>query len=160
MNKPLGAGKTTNVKCEQAIIPAFPSLLFGTHSDTSYFDATSYLQQSESNLSVGDFFKQFDCQIQKLTAFYALPTDETPLIILNTEGHQLINGCLCYLFLSYVEPHFCGYCNDIINNVMTNGVAISDSNLINFVRQRLSPEMLTEIWDGNGNSTSEASPGV
>lgn len=159
MNKPLGVGKIFNVKCEQSLIPAFPSLLFGTHSDTSYFDATSYLKQSEYNLSVDDFLKQFDYQIKKLILNYDIPTDETPLVIINTEGHQLINGALCYLFLSYVEPYFCGYSNDIINNVMTTGVAISDSCLVNFITQRFSPDTIKSIWDDKSDTKGKTSTG-
>lgn len=146
--KTLGAGKIINVKCDEILIPEFPLLSFGKHSDgSSLFDATSYLTQKAPNgqSTVEDFFLRFDFQIKAIATFYGIPIEN--MVFINSEGHQLIDGCLCYLFLSYVEPQFCAYCNDIVSELFANGMVISDTRLIALIKQKLSPELLKQIWD-------------
>ena len=115
MTSPKGTGKIINIKCTEVSLPEFPNLLFGTHFDGSrIFDATYYLQSKDpyNKLSIEDFFHKFDFQIKAIAETYKLPLEK--LVSINTEGHQLIDGCLCYPFLSYVDPQFCAYINEII----------------------------------------------
>lgn len=152
MTKPLGTGKITNIKCENPLIPVFPNLLFGDHSDGSrFFDATFYLakQDLSNNFSVEDFFKQFAYPIQSIANTEEKAMEN--LTCINAEGHQLIDGCLCYLFLSYVDSQFCIYCNDVLDQLFTTGFVISDTHLITLVKNRLSPELLKQIWNDEKN---------
>ena len=149
MQKPQGTGRIVNINCKEVLIPVFPLLLFGDHSDGSrYFDATFYLKSRDlgHTLTVEDFFKQFSYQIQSVANMEKKATDS--LTCVNNEGHQLIDGCLCYLYLSYVEPQFCTYCNDVMDELFITGFVISDTNLLRLVRQRLSPELLKSVvWE-------------
>lgn len=52
------------------------------------------------------------------------------------------------LFLSYVDPQFCAYINEIIDEMFVTGVVVSDTHLISLVKKRLPPELLKQIWDG------------
>lgn len=64
-----GTGSIINVQCTEIALPEFPELLFGTHVDNSrFFDATHYLSIKDPNhkLSVEDFFKKFDFQINAI----------------------------------------------------------------------------------------------
>lgn len=143
-----GIGRVLNIECTEIILPEFPELLFGTHVDNGrYFDATNYLKikDPENKLSVEDFFQKFDFQIQAITHTYELAEEE--LVTINTTGHQLINGYLCYPFLSYVNPQFCVYINDVMDELFSTGTVISDTHLITLVRQRLTPELLKQLWD-------------
>lgn len=147
MTKPLGTGRIANIKCAEILIPVFPNLLFGEHSDGSrFFDATFYLEKQDPShkFSVEDFFKQFAYPIQSIANIEEKVMDN--LTCINAEGHQLIDGCLCYLFLSYVDSQFCIYCNDVLDELFTTGFVISDTHLITLVRNRLSPELLKQIW--------------
>ena len=140
MASPKGTGKIVNIKCTEVSLPEFPNLLFGTHFDGSrIFDATCYLQSKDpdNKLSIEDFFHKFDFQIKAIAETYKLPLKK--LVSINTEGHQLIDGCLCYPFLSYVDPQFCAYINEVV---------VSDTHLISLVKKRLPPELLKQIWDG------------
>lgn len=148
MNPIKGTGKIVNVKCTEVPIPEFPALLFGTHFDGSrLFDATAYLTAKDPNhtLNVEDFFNKFDFQIHAIADTYSLAWEH--LVYINSEGHQLINGCLCYPFLSYVDPQFCAYCNEVVDELFTVGFVVSDTHLISLVKKRLSPELLKQIWD-------------
>lgn len=142
-----GTGKVINIKCTEVALPEFPQLLFGTHFDGSrLFDATNYLQQKDQDgkLSVEDFFQQFNFQINAIAKTYELTTDK--LVFINVEGHQLIDGCLCYPFLSYVDTQFCAYINEMMDELFVNGVVISDSHLAALVKKRMSPELYQQLW--------------
>ena len=136
MTSPKGTGKIINIKCTEVSLPEFPNLLFGTH-----FDGSRIFE-----LSIEDFFHKFDFQIKAIAETYKLPLEK--LVSINTEGHQLIDGCLCYPFLSYVDPQFCAYINEIIDEMFVTGVVVSDTHLISLVKKRLPPELLKQIWDG------------
>ncbi len=148
MPKIKGAGRIVNTKCEEVLLPVFPELRFGEHSDGSqFFDATFYLEQKdpEHKFNVEDFFTHFNYQIQSVANVINKATDS--LVCINNEGHQLIDGSLCYLFLSYVDPQFCVYCNDVMDELFTTGFVISDTHLIALIKKRLSPELLKQIWN-------------
>lgn len=147
-----GTGKILNIKCTEIAIPEFPELLFGTHFDGSkIFDATHYLhiKDPDGKLSVEDFFKQFSFQVNAIAKSYDIPADK--LAYINTEGHQLIDGSLCYPFLSYVDTQFCAYINEMMDELFINGVVVSDSHLIALVKKRLSPELFKQLWKNDKN---------
>ena len=105
-----------------------------------------HIKDPDNKLSIEDFFHKFDFQIKAIAETYKLPLEK--LVSINTEGHQLIDGCLCYPFLSYVDPQFCAYINEIIDEMFVTGVVVSDTHLISLVKKRLPPELLKQIWDG------------
>lgn len=143
-----GTGRILNIQCTEVALPEFPELHFGTHTDGSkFFDATHYLNIKDPNhkLSAEDFFEKLDFQIKAVaTTYKLLPTD---LVAINTEGHQLINGCLCYPFLSYVDPQFCVYIIEIIDELFMTGTVVSDTHLLTLVKKRFTPELLKQIWN-------------
>lgn len=146
MKPVLGTGAVIDLKCDSISIPEFPDLLFGNALDDKgiYFDASVYLKK-HPQLSVQDFFEKFSFQIEAIAKSYELT--ERELVLINTEGHQLMNGCLCYLFISYVDPQFCVFVFEVLDELFTNGFVISDTNLLSLVRKKLSPEMLKQILD-------------
>lgn len=148
MNPIQGTGRIINIECTDIVLPEFPKLLFGNHSDGSkYFDATFYLQEKDPSgkLNVEDFFKQFNFQIKAITKTYNLQHEQ--LVLINNKGHQLINGHFCYPFLSYIDPQFCVYINEIIEELFVHGVVVSDTHLITSIKRRLTPELWKQIWN-------------
>lgn len=142
-----GTGKVVDIKCTEVAIPEFPNLLFGTHFDGSrYFDATTYLTKTCPNqqLSVEDFFKHFDYQIKSIAKAYELPAER--LVLINTEGHQLIDGCLCYPFLSYVDFQFGAYINEVIDELFAEGIVLSDTYIIKQAQKRITPQLAKTLW--------------
>lgn len=146
-----GTGKIINIQCKTSQLPEFPDLLFGETTDGSrLFDATFFIskQAPSQKLTVEDFFDKFDFQIKTLADAYKTPAEK--LVFINREGHQLIDGCLCYLFLSYVVPQFCMYVNEAIDEMLTTGIVVSDTYLIASVQKRFPPELRkTLLVDGN-----------
>lgn len=142
------SGKPTNIKCNELAFLEFPDLLFGTTTDNgSVFDATSYLQNKP--LTVDDFLQTCGFQIQTLIKSYEL--DENKCLFINTDGHILIDGSLVYLFLSFVEPDFLAYMCDRCHDLFNDGVAVSDSYLLEHAFIRLDKESINMIKD-NGKT--------
>ena len=90
-----GTGSIINVQCTEIALPEFPELLFGTHVDNSrFFDATHYLSIKDPNhkLSVEDFFKKFDFQINAIAKTYQISEKEL----------AIINTCLLYTSFQHI----------------------------------------------------------
>lgn len=148
--KPLmGTGMVAQMACNEVSIPEFPKLLFGTHIDGSrFFDATEYLLSKDptKKLSVEDFFEKCSFQTQSVADTYEIKPAE--FVLINKSGHQLINGAFCYPFLSYVDPQFCAYMNEVMDELFTRGVVLSDTKIIELAKERITPELAKNIWNG------------
>lgn len=141
------------VQCTEIALPEFPDLKFGDHPDGSrYFDATAYLSAHPSD-KIPDpelFLRHILPLSQSLVQAGYLTSEQ--IANKGIDGHQLINGYFCYLFLSFVDPQFYAYINESIDEMFTTGIAVSDTRLIALVKKRLSPELLKQIADaGNKN---------
>lgn len=138
------SGKPISTKCTEQAFPEFPELLFGATTDNgSVFDATSYLLKNP--LTVDDFLQTCGFQIEALIKSYEL--DENKCFFINTDGHILIDGSLVYLFLSFVEPDFLAYMCDRCHDLFTDGIAVSDSYLLEHACVRLDRESINMIKD-------------
>lgn len=149
MKSLMGTGKVVQTTCNEVSIPEFPKLLFGTHIDGSrFFDATEYLLSKDpaKKLSVEDFFEKCNFQIQSVANTYEIKPAE--IVLINKSGHQLINGAFCYPFLSYVDPQFCAYMNEVMDELFTRGVVLSDTKIIELAKERITPELAKNIWNG------------
>lgn len=149
MTSPMGTGRIVQTICTEVSIPEFPKLLFGTHSDGSrFFDATEYFTSKDPSkeLTVEDFFVKFNFQIQAIAKTYDLKSGD--FVLINKSGHQLINGAFCYPFLSYVDPQFCAYMNEVMDELFTKGFVMSDTQIISLAKERITPELAKQIWNG------------
>ncbi len=136
------SGRPIELKCTEQVFSEFPNLLFGNTIDNgSFFDATSYLQNNP--ITVDDFLSKCEWMIEALVKSYEL--DPKKCFLLNNEGHILIDGNLTYLFLSFVEQDFFAYMCDRCHDLFTNGIAVSDSYLLEEASERLNEESLKKI---------------
>lgn len=134
------------LQCKEQSFPEFPNLLFGKgENNRSYFDATYYLSKKTDSVSVQTFFNQYRYQIKSLCDTYDIKDDNVCLI--NGEGHYLIDGTFVFLFISFVEPDFLAYMCDRTFELFANGIAVSDTYLLQAARSRLSKEILAAISD-------------
>lgn len=140
-------GKPINLTCTEPAFPEFPTLLFGKTIDgsISYFDATAYLQQKDLQVTVIDFFKQYESPIKALMSTYNI--DNTQVCKLNQEGHYLIDGNFTYLFISFIEPDFLAYMFDRIHDMFNNGFCVSDTYLLQQAKHRLTKDVLETITE-------------
>lgn len=138
------SGEPINLKCDEQALPEFPELLFGTSIENStFFDATLYIQKKQPSLKINDFFKHFEYQIKSLSKTYQL--SDSDICRLNKEGHILIDGSLTYLFISFVEPDFLAYICERINDLFVTGICVSDTQIRNMAQHRLSKEILEQM---------------
>lgn len=138
------------LQCTEQAFSEFPNLLIGTQDESgiTYFDATLYLHKNNIEKSVNDFFSQYRTQILSLCDSYEIKYEDVCQV--NESGHYLIDGNFIYLFISFVEPNFLAYMCDRMNDLFTNGVAVSDTYLLQMARTRLSKEVLSTMTD-DGN---------
>jgi len=146
------AGKVTDTKCTEHLIPEFPDLLFGKQSDgkSMFFDVSAYLESKGLSSSLADdFLKSYEKPIADLILQLQLP--EAKVCSLNTEGHVLIDGSLVYLFISFVEPRFLLYMFDRMDELFTTGVSVSDTYLAQNTLRRIPLEVLKQAKDAASN---------
>jgi hypothetical protein len=139
------SGKTLDLKCNEPVIPEFPDMLFGTSIEKgiSFFDATIFIQKQHPSVSIDDFFKGCEVQIESLCKVYQI--EKNDICQLNTEGHLLINSTFRYLFISFVEPDFLAYMCERIDDLLTTGFCVSDTLIFKLAYSRLSKESLKKI---------------
>ena len=74
---------------------------------------------------------------------------------MNTDGHILMHKDLAILFLQFSNPDVFAYFNQMIWELMENGIAISDGLVATLAATRVPNEVLQEIIDTrNANETS------
>ena len=137
------SGNPVNITCTEHSFPEFPNLLFGQIEKTSYFDASAYLQNSHPEIKLEDFMSVCEPFILRLLKSYEMKSEKA--FVVNNDGHILIDGALCYLFLSYVEQDFLAYVFDRIYEVFANGFTVSDTFLAHNAAKRLSKEVLDMV---------------
>jgi hypothetical protein len=146
----LRSAKPIKFNCTEQGFPEFPKLKLGTTNDTNVtlFDVSEYLQGFTSSTTIEGFFLAFNHQIKTLLKSYDLK--ESEVVFINESKHILLDSCLMYLFLSYVEPHFLAHINDKIHEMFAEGVCISDSYLLMKARKNLTPDIIFPDDYGRG----------
>ena len=145
------SGKPIDLICNEQAIPEFPELLFGTSIENgTFFDATVYISKKQPSLKLEHFFKDYGPQIDALCKVYQID-NKNDICKLNTEGHLLIDGIFLYLFISFVEPDFLAYMCEQINTLFTAGICVSDTQILNMAKNRLSKESLLKILEDERN---------
>lgn len=140
------AGKAIDLKCTEPLFPEFPEMLFGRQIDGQiFFDATAYIKSKRLSLSVDAFLKKYEGPISDIIS--TLQLNEDGVCYLNTEGHILIESSLVYLFISFVNPPFLLYIFDRMDELFSNGFAVSDAYLLRKARQRIPTEVLCRDED-------------
>lgn len=135
-----------SIELKDPLIEDFSDLLFGTAPDgTPVFDATEYCNRTEedSQFNVRLFMRACKPFIEGFIVAGEL--DPSKLFYQNTDGHALIHEQLTYLFLSYINKIWLIYFNSLLSDVITTGVAYSDSFLLKQTIQRVPSDVLEKI---------------
>lgn len=143
----LSERRMADIKCTEQILSEFPQLLFGDIIDKGvYFDATQFLQNTNSTKDVDGFLITYDYMISQIQSEYEVPNEDVCCV--NSDGHMLVHSSLTILFLSFaVEgflPHACGR----VFELFTNGFTVSDSMLEAISQDRFhnTTERTVETW--------------
>lgn len=126
----------------------FPELLFGiSENGTVYFDATLYIElKGNNNNSPIDFARKFSFWFEKIKLVYELPDSEL-IITDETTEHVLIDESLALLFVAYIDPCFAVYMLERLSELLLDGVVISDTMITHVVKNRLTKESLTKLFE-------------
>ena len=148
-------GLVKAVECEKTEIADFPSLKFGNLlNGQAVFDATRYYEEEKLEPIDYKIFSRI-CKVFISALVTRLELDERELFYLNTDGHILMHKDLAILFLQFSNPDVFTYFNQMIWELMENGIAISDGLVATLAATRVPNEVLQEIIDTrNANETS------
>lgn len=125
----------------------FPELLFGkSETGIVYFDATFYIIQKgdPQKHSPVDFIRKFAHWFDSVKIAYEIPDNEV-VITDEATGHVLIDESLALLFVAYVNPDFGVYILERVSEMLLDGVTLSDTRIMQIVRERLTKETLSNL---------------
>lgn len=127
----------------------FPELLFGTSENgVNYFDATTYLSEKGDSKkhSAIDFARKFAFWFESVKTVYEIPDFEL-MVTDEVTGHILIDESLALLFVGYVDPSFGIYMTERMSELLLDGVTLSDTRIVQTIRNRLTKEELLKLID-------------
>lgn len=135
-----------SIELKDPLIEDFSDLLFGTTPDgTPVFDATEYCNRTEENSQFNVRLFMRTCKPFIEGFITAGELDLGKMFYQNPDGHALIHEQLTYLFLSFTNKIWLIYFNSLLSDVITNGVAYSDSFLLKQTIQRVPSDVLEKI---------------
>ena len=136
-----------NIACTQMRYQEFPDLLFGTSTKgLVYCNATDFIQKKgeAEKHTVTDFNTKFAFWIDAVCETYGLKSDN--VVIMNEKGQYLIEESLALILITYIDSAFGVYMLERITEMLVSGVALSDTNLMLMVKDRLSEEQITKLF--------------
>ena len=129
------------------MIQDFPSLKFGTTPDkVVVFDATEYCYAEELNQTNHAAFGA-SCKIFIDRMLRNKNLTPSNLFFMTTDNHLLMNKGLTYIFLMFINSDVNDYFFGLIDEILSHGIAISDSYLASMVDERIPSEFLQAIID-------------
>ena len=141
------------VKCEEVGIPDLPEIKFGhLENGMLVFNATAYLKSIGRDDDYRTFSRAMRFWVEQIADGYGLSTAE--LFYANPDGEELYNETMVYLLLMYTDPSYTTYFNDIVDDVMTNGIAFSDSFILNLAQSRLPNDIKQRLTDNGKRKDS------
>lgn len=143
--------KTKSLQCRTIRFREFPDLLFGKSQDSRvfYFDATHYIREKGDvrKHTIRDFQLGFQHWITAARQAYEIQQEDL-IICDEATGHILIDECLALLFLAYIDPGFGTYIMERMSEMLTNGMTVSDTWLIQATGLRFTTEELISNLKG------------
>jgi hypothetical protein len=130
--------------CDEVGISDVPALKFGhLENKQLVFNASEYLRTLERQDDYRTFSRAMRFWIESLAKGYGVSTAE--LFYANPNGDELYHEILTHIFLMYVDPAIMVYYNDLVDDVMTNGIAFSDSFVMELAQSRLPAELFQNL---------------
>ena len=127
----------------------FPELLFGSsEKNIIYFDATYYIEQ-KGNVqvhSVHNFINLFSFWLKGFCDAYQIQENDMTIIESKT-NHVMIEESMALLFICYIDPMFGVYLFERAEELLLDGVVISDSYLMHLVGSRFTKESINNFFN-------------
>ena len=149
-----------DIQCTgDALRESFESVKFGMVDDVEVFDATECCALSEIEPVDYKVFSRVNKRYIE-TLIDAGMADRKELFYMNPNGHLLINSCLTIIYLAFIDKDIFLYFWSMLNEVVYNGIALSDSFLANLVMNRIPNHTLEEIIKIRNNDEANATNGI
>ena len=71
---------------------------------------------------------------------------------LDTEGNIVWHGFLIYLFLSFVDVSFMAHMHERMDELLKNGITISDQCICQLAKERIPQEIITKLYGETAGS--------
>lgn len=143
------SGKPLDIKCNEPVIPEFPTLLFGKHpdKDTLYYNAEGFCRDNPDR--VLQFLSIFQQHIDSIKEYFSI--ENIPMVAYSTSGEILLEYHTVYLFLMFIDPNnYLGYITERTHELFSEGFCVSDTYLLNSAKHRIDNNTLKKLIDENG----------
>lgn len=142
---------TKDVECKTAVFADIPDLLFGTLANGQrVFDFTDYCNKNDMEEFTHTSFMRL-CKRQIEFFVRNEDVDMAEMFFMNTDGHILVVEELVVIFLMFVSMNFFLYANQMVINVLEDGMAFSDSMVVALAGNRLPTDILEGIIENRKN---------
>ena len=139
----------TEVPCNEMMLQDIPLLKFGIVDNRLVFDATAYCESQKIDFNVKTFSRGYRMLINILAQDNNISIGE--LFYQNKNGHILIDRELVFIFLACTEPNMLIYFNQLINDALTEGIALSDGYIASVINAKVPSNVLENIIQSRNN---------
>lgn len=137
------------IKCNIIRFSELPSLFFGKvlldDKEVSVFDASEYCKSIGGKLDVYRFMGANKLYIDRLINSEGL--DSSNLFFIQPNQKILISSEIVVVFLMSINPELFLYFEDMVLDLLNNGIAISDKKIMELVMDRVPDDALKQIID-------------
>lgn len=124
----------------------FPDLMFvKSEAGMYYCDATDYiLKNGDNGHNIKDFELSFFIWKNAVTTVFNNLNDDDIFVVNPANGHVLLEESMSLLLVAYVDPSFAVFILERMNELLMNGISLSDTMLLYMASNRLSKENLID----------------
>lgn len=153
MNFKINRLKNT-IPCEDTVFPDMPWLKIGHIGDTDVFSANEVLRNTGSSLDLHTFMNVYKREISIIAD--STQTQLGDLFFVTKDNHVYINKVLMITFIMCTSPQMYAYFNNLLDDVLTSGIAYSDTYIMSMAANRIPSEYLHRIIEmRNGGNDKE-----
>lgn len=146
---------TTGVEANMTLLPDINGLYFGVlGGDMTVFDYTRYFEETKLEpIDYKVFMRSNKRNIELLMKQIGKTPNDT--FYKNTDGHILVASQLVYTFLAQANTELMFYFNDLLHEILTDGVAYSNGFVYELAADKLPDSVLQDIIKSRKNDQSD-----
>lgn len=135
------------VECDSIKYSELPSLLFGKltfdNDEIGVFNASEYCKSLGGRLDVYKFMQSNKLYIDRLVNNEKVNPDK--LFFIHSDKQILIASEIAIVFLMSINPELFLYFVDMILDLLSGGIAVSDRKIMELVMDRVPNDVLNQI---------------
>lgn len=137
----------TKLECSELMCNELPIMMGSISDELRVFDADYYC--AERGIEAEDwtvFTRIHKFYIERIAKMSDKQTSE--MFYRNTDGHLLMDEQLVFLYIMYRDEIAMSYLFSMLSDVLTEGIALSDSYLYSTVSSRFPREFVDKAFSG------------